>query len=189
MLVACLSCQASRSLALRHDEPCLNAITTGQMKAHDHVASRGHASPAAETCLRWQQTSLISKLVLLTLHFPRLRLIWSRSLHATAALYHELKGNQDDPDPATAAAVGELTPFALSCAMLDAWSAAQDALAVGRMVCAVRDGAPESVPVTVSPASTCASSLVFMLCLAAAHTLVVLSAATHARVAACGRSG
>ena len=53
-----------------------------------------------------QQNSLISKLVLLTLHFPRLRLIWSRSLHATAALFHDLKGNQDDPDPAVAAAVG-----------------------------------------------------------------------------------
>ena len=31
-----------------------------------------------------QLHSLMSKLALLCLHFPRLRLIWSRSLHATA---------------------------------------------------------------------------------------------------------
>ena len=56
-----------------------------------------------------QQHSLISKLCLLTLHFPRLRIIWSRSLHATADIFRALKVNQDDPDPVTAAAVGELT--------------------------------------------------------------------------------
>jgi len=55
-----------------------------------------------------QQHSLISKLCLLTLHFPRLRIIWSRSLHATADIFRALKVNQDDPDPVTAAAVGEL---------------------------------------------------------------------------------
>jgi len=54
-----------------------------------------------------QQHSLISKLCLLTLHFPRLRIIWSRSLHATADIFRALKVNQDDPDPVTAAAVGE----------------------------------------------------------------------------------
>ena len=54
-----------------------------------------------------QPHSLISKLCLLTLHFPRLRLIWSRSLHATADIFQALKINQDDPDPVTAAAVGE----------------------------------------------------------------------------------
>lgn len=52
------------------------------------------------------QHSLISKLCLLTLHFPRLRIIWSRSLHATADIFRALKVNQDDPDPVTAAAVG-----------------------------------------------------------------------------------
>ena len=54
-----------------------------------------------------QPHSLISKLCLLTLHFPRLRIIWSRSLHATADIFQALKVNQDDPDPVTAAAVGE----------------------------------------------------------------------------------
>ncbi|KAL3151984.1 hypothetical protein ABBQ32_001106 [Trebouxia sp. C0010 RCD-2024] len=52
------------------------------------------------------QHSLISKLCLLTLHFPRLRIIWSRSLHATADIFRALKTNQDEPDPVSAAAVG-----------------------------------------------------------------------------------
>lgn len=54
-----------------------------------------------------QQHSLISKLCLLTLHFPRLRIIWSRSLHATADIFRALKTNQEEPDPVSAAAVGE----------------------------------------------------------------------------------
>ena len=50
--------------------------------------------------------SLSSRLVLLALHFPRLRLIWSRSLHATAAIFRDLKANMDEPDPVRAAAIG-----------------------------------------------------------------------------------
>lgn len=56
-----------------------------------------------------QTNSLISKLVLLTTHFPRLRVIWSRSLHATASIFAALKSNQDDPDAAAAALIGEGT--------------------------------------------------------------------------------
>ena len=54
-----------------------------------------------------QSHSLGSKLALLALHFPRLRIIWSRSLHATADIFRALKGNQDDPDPEVAAAIGK----------------------------------------------------------------------------------
>ncbi|GIL92347.1 hypothetical protein Vretifemale_19875, partial [Volvox reticuliferus] len=50
--------------------------------------------------------NVISKLTLLTLHFPKLRLIWSRSPHATADLFAVLKSNQEEPDPAAAALVG-----------------------------------------------------------------------------------
>ena len=50
--------------------------------------------------------NIVSRLVLLLLHFPRLRLLWSRSPHATAELFATLKSNQDEPDPATAALVG-----------------------------------------------------------------------------------
>ncbi|KAL6008507.1 DNA repair endonuclease uvh1 [Asimina triloba] len=51
-------------------------------------------------------TSIISKLCLLVLHFPRLRLVWSRSLHATAEIFASLKANQDEPDESKAMRVG-----------------------------------------------------------------------------------
>ncbi|GLJ46967.1 hypothetical protein SUGI_0991250 [Cryptomeria japonica] len=50
--------------------------------------------------------NIISKLSLLVLHFPRLRLVWSRSLHATAEIFASLKANQDEPDVSTAMRVG-----------------------------------------------------------------------------------
>jgi len=42
--------------------------------------------------------NIISKLVLLTIHFPTLRLLWSRSPFVTAKLFEELKQNTEDPD-------------------------------------------------------------------------------------------
>ncbi|XP_010274508.1 PREDICTED: DNA repair endonuclease UVH1 isoform X2 [Nelumbo nucifera] len=51
-------------------------------------------------------TNIISKLSLLALHFPRLRIIWSRSLHATAEIFASLKANQDEPDESKAMRVG-----------------------------------------------------------------------------------
>ncbi|GMH40938.1 hypothetical protein BSKO_08842 [Bryopsis sp. KO-2023] len=53
-------------------------------------------------------TNIVSKIVLLALHFPKLRIVWSRSLHATAEIFASLKTNQDDPDMLTAAGVGEV---------------------------------------------------------------------------------
>jgi len=50
--------------------------------------------------------NIISKLSLLVLHFPRLRLLWSRSLHATAEIFTTLKSNQDEPDETRAIRVG-----------------------------------------------------------------------------------
>lgn len=43
-----------------------------------------------------------SRLVLLTLHFPRLRLLWCPSPHVTAELFQEIKRGRPEPD-ATAA--------------------------------------------------------------------------------------
>lgn len=37
------------------------------------------------------RNDITSKLQLLTLHFPKLRLVWSPSPFATAELFHELK--------------------------------------------------------------------------------------------------
>ncbi|XP_033840909.1 DNA repair endonuclease XPF [Periophthalmus magnuspinnatus] len=46
-----------------------------------------------------------SKLTLLTLHFPRLRILWCPSPHATAELFVELKQGRLEPDAAAAQAV------------------------------------------------------------------------------------
>ncbi|XP_043568043.1 DNA repair endonuclease XPF isoform X1 [Chiloscyllium plagiosum] len=48
---------------------------------------------------------LTSKLTLLTLHFPRLRLLWCASPHVAAELFEELKQNRPEPDAAAAVAV------------------------------------------------------------------------------------
>ncbi|XP_058796659.1 DNA repair endonuclease XPF [Phymastichus coffea] len=47
-----------------------------------------------------------NKLQLLTIHFPRLKLVWSPSPHATAQLFEELKKGRSQPDGAKAALVG-----------------------------------------------------------------------------------
>ena len=47
-----------------------------------------------------------SKIALLTLHFPRLRLVWSRSQRATAEIFEALKVHHEEPRPDEAAAVG-----------------------------------------------------------------------------------
>lgn len=47
-----------------------------------------------------------SKLVLLTLSFPRLRIIWSSSPYASAEIVRELKANFAEPDVAKAISLG-----------------------------------------------------------------------------------
>ncbi|KAF2499431.1 DNA repair protein [Lophium mytilinum] len=49
---------------------------------------------------------LQSKLVMLTLAFPRLRIIWSSSPYQTAEIFAELKKVQDEPDPVKAVSLG-----------------------------------------------------------------------------------
>ncbi|XP_076181212.1 DNA repair endonuclease XPF-like isoform X1 [Ptiloglossa arizonensis] len=53
-----------------------------------------------------QNMFITSKLQLLTLHFPRLKLIWSPGPHATAQLFEELKQGNDQPDVTKAAQTG-----------------------------------------------------------------------------------
>ncbi|XP_078519223.1 DNA repair endonuclease XPF isoform X2 [Lissotriton helveticus] len=48
---------------------------------------------------------ITSKVTLLTLHFPKLRILWCPSPHATAELFEELKQNRPQPDAATAMAI------------------------------------------------------------------------------------
>jgi len=49
---------------------------------------------------------LHSKLVMLTLAFPRLRIIWSSSPYQTAEIFEELKKQQEEPDPVRAVEIG-----------------------------------------------------------------------------------
>lgn len=51
-------------------------------------------------------SDLQSKLVLLTLAFPRLRIIWSSSPYQTAEIFEELKKQQPEPDPMRAVQIG-----------------------------------------------------------------------------------
>ncbi|KAI5200943.1 DNA repair protein [Aureobasidium subglaciale] len=53
-----------------------------------------------------QASDLQSKLVLLTLAFPRLRIIWSSSPYQTAEIFEELKKQQEEPDPIKAVNIG-----------------------------------------------------------------------------------
>ncbi|WPG98185.1 dna repair protein rad16 [Acrodontium crateriforme] len=53
-----------------------------------------------------QGTDLQGKLVLLTLAFPKLRIIWSSSPYQTAEIVEELKRNQPEPDPMRAVLAG-----------------------------------------------------------------------------------
>jgi len=52
------------------------------------------------------QSDLQSKLVLLALSFPRLKIIWSSSPYFTAEVFEELKKNHEEPDPFAAVKVG-----------------------------------------------------------------------------------
>ncbi|XP_015186628.1 PREDICTED: DNA repair endonuclease XPF isoform X1 [Polistes dominula] len=50
--------------------------------------------------------AVTSKLQLLTLHFPKLKLVWSQSPHASAQLFEELKSGRDQPSAEKAATIG-----------------------------------------------------------------------------------
>lgn len=51
-------------------------------------------------------SDISSKLILLTMHFPRLRLVWSPSPYATAQLFEELKEGREQPNATQAAMIG-----------------------------------------------------------------------------------
>ncbi|CAA7266441.1 unnamed protein product [Cyclocybe aegerita] len=54
----------------------------------------------------YSSTTLQSKIVLLTLTFPRVRIIWSSSPYATADVFNDLKLNNAEPDPVKAIGIG-----------------------------------------------------------------------------------
>lgn len=52
----------------------------------------------------------MQKLQLLTIHFPKLRLVWSPSPYATAQLFEEVKQSKEQPDPNAAVQIGSDDP-------------------------------------------------------------------------------
>lgn len=54
----------------------------------------------------YSSPTIQSKIVLLTLSFPRLRIIWSSSPYATAEIFNDLKKNTAEPDPTKAITIG-----------------------------------------------------------------------------------
>lgn len=64
----------------------------------DYSSSLGNSSAVG--------SDLQSKLVLLTLAFPKLRIVWSSSPYQTATIFEELKKQQDEPDPIKAVQIG-----------------------------------------------------------------------------------
>uniref|UniRef100_A0A8C6J3I6 DNA repair endonuclease XPF n=1 Tax=Melopsittacus undulatus TaxID=13146 RepID=A0A8C6J3I6_MELUD len=61
--------------------------------------------PRGSLCQEISSNDITSKLTLLTLHFPKLRILWCPSPHATAELFEELKQNHPQPDAERAMAV------------------------------------------------------------------------------------
>jgi DNA excision repair protein ERCC-4 len=62
--------------------------------------------PTAPTPTGIDATTVQSKLVLLTLNFPRLRIIWSSSTQATVDIIADLKINHPEPDLLKAITIG-----------------------------------------------------------------------------------
>ncbi|KAI9760612.1 MAG: amidophosphoribosyltransferase [Chaenotheca gracillima] len=65
-----------------------------------------YSSTATNTSVSLQSNDLQTKLVLLALAFPRLKVIWSSSPHQTALIFAELKKNGEEPDPIKAVRMG-----------------------------------------------------------------------------------
>ncbi|EEB07471.2 DNA repair endonuclease XPF [Schizosaccharomyces japonicus yFS275] len=62
--------------------------------------------PFAELSAEIGKNDLQSKLVLLTLCFPKLKIIWSSSAYATVLIFSDLKALHEEPDPETAVSYG-----------------------------------------------------------------------------------
>lgn len=66
------------------------------LQGHYMISSEGSSS----------NVDITQKLQLLTIHFPKLRLVWSPSPYATAQLFDELKQGRPEPIPEQAVALG-----------------------------------------------------------------------------------
>ena len=65
-----------------------------------------HTQSAGEISTDIQVNNICSKLVLLTLHFPQMRILWSRNSHFTVKLFKALKANNAEVDVQKALTAG-----------------------------------------------------------------------------------
>lgn len=82
--------------------------TVSEMKSYakptgKYPPKKNASEPSKDTL---NLVSVQSKLVLLTLSFPRLRVIWSSSPYASADIFGDLKTNHPEPDVVRAVAIG-----------------------------------------------------------------------------------
>ncbi|KAG5880660.1 hypothetical protein JTB14_022822 [Gonioctena quinquepunctata] len=101
----------------------IGSLNTGRLYQQCTNMSRYYSKPMLliefdkNKTFGWQNRYMLStgtpsfdiqqKLLLLTLHFPKLKLIWSPSPYATAQLFEELKAGKEEPNVEYAAATGE----------------------------------------------------------------------------------
>ena len=83
----------------------------GEMKSYakptgKYPSKKKPGDQAPGTSPTYSSVALQSKIVLLTLSFPRLRIIWSSSPFATAEIFNDLKRNNPEPDHIKAIATG-----------------------------------------------------------------------------------
>ena len=76
-------------------------ISQTQADSKREISSRNQ--PQEDT---WDQNYLQSKLALLALSFPTLRIIWSSSPHESVKILSDLKLNHDEPDELSAFSKG-----------------------------------------------------------------------------------
>ncbi|KAF8310984.1 hypothetical protein DL93DRAFT_2061523 [Clavulina sp. PMI_390] len=77
---------------------------SGGPKPNDAKRGKGADAPAST---KIDPQSVQTRLVVLTLAFPRLRIIWSSSPYTTASIFADLKANNPEPNPFQALAKGK----------------------------------------------------------------------------------
>lgn len=85
-----------------------DAFTTGNIRTESGFSTTGAATSSSSSSMMSSSNAKSAQhlLVLLTLAFPRLKIIWSSSPYQTAEIFAELKKNSPEPDPVRAVQIG-----------------------------------------------------------------------------------
>ncbi|KAG0150955.1 hypothetical protein CROQUDRAFT_37582 [Cronartium quercuum f. sp. fusiforme G11] len=97
--------QQCEMMTAHYKQPIL-LIEFDQKKSFSLDTYKDARGASTSTTSAQSDTDLQAKLVLLTLSFPKLRLIWSSSPYATADIFRDLKLDHAEPDASSASLVG-----------------------------------------------------------------------------------